>query len=96
VQVGICRPHIDADERGAVLSPGYVGRPVQERGAELAARVPPADDHPPDIQCRLVASAGRPDRPFVQVEWLFGVDGDRRGRGRAVPDDPGLAFDQVI
>ncbi len=74
----------------------HIGGPVQERGTEPEARVTSADDDPPDVQRQLMAFMRRPDGLLVQGQWLFGIDGDRRDRGSVVPDDPGLALEQVI
>jgi hypothetical protein len=82
--------------RGVSISFGYVGRPVQQGGAEAHARIASAYDDPPEIERRVPAFVVRPDRPLVQVGRFFGVDGDGPDCDGAVPGDPDLASDQVI
>src|SRR5581483_12466137 len=96
VQPGIGGPYVNAEKGGTVFLCRHLCRPVEHGRAEPDARVASANDHPPDVKRRLRALVCWPYRLLVRIHRLLGVDGDRAGHGRAVPEKPGLALVEVI
>ena len=93
VELRIRGPHIYADECGGIVPFSHIRRPVQESSTEPKACVASADYDTPDVQRGLMPSMCWPDGLLVQVQRLFGIDSNGRGRDAPVPGDPRLAFE---